>query len=311
MVDRFWKYHKEIIRNRPEIFERPDIGDGRPPVFLHHAVESNVLMAPDILESDRARLMDYIPMRERHRWFRSMSSSQAIALSVFGNLNMYGCLNLLNELHDEQGCPIFGEEPITSENFRMEYKVDSLGEPRPTSLDALITGKHPVAIECKLMEFEVGSCSRPRLRKSDSNYERDLCNGSYTVQRKRENRCSLAEIGVKYWCHIPAVFKWTADADLAPCPLRANYQLVRNLLAVSVPSDSMPSAAGHVVLVCDERNPAFQKGGKGNIAYEETRNALLEPDRLKRCSWQQIVRIIREEKRLSWLADRLKAKYGF
>ena len=52
----------------------------------------------------------------------------------------------------------------------------------------------------------------------------------------------------------------------------------------------MPSGAGHVVLVYDERNPAFQKGGKGYAAYEETRNALLEPDRLKKCSWQQIAR---------------------
>jgi len=64
--------------------------------------------------------------------------------------------------------------------------------------------------------------------------------------------------------------------------LRANYQLVRNLLAVSVPSDAMPSGAGHVVLVHDERNPAFQAGGKGYTAYEETRNALHEPERLKR-----------------------------
>ena len=163
MVARFWRYQKEAFRDRPEIFERPDMGDGRPPVFLRHAAESNVLMAPDISGEDRSRLLREIPPRERHRWFRSMSSSQAIALSVFGNLKMYGLLGLLNGLHDEQGRPIFGDEAITPENFRMEYKVDSLGEPRPTSLDALITGKHPVAIECKLTEPDVGSCSRPNL----------------------------------------------------------------------------------------------------------------------------------------------------
>ena len=163
MVARFWRYQKEFFRDRPEIFEHPDMGDGRPPVFLRHAAESNVLMAPDISGEDRSRLLGEIPPRERHRWFRSMSSSQAIALSVFGNLKMYGLLGLLNGLHDEQGRPIFGDEAITSENFRMEYKVDSLGEPRPTSLDALITGKHPVAIECKLTESDVGSCSRPHL----------------------------------------------------------------------------------------------------------------------------------------------------
>jgi hypothetical protein len=239
-----------------------------------------------------------------------MSSSQAIALSVFGNLKVYGFLGLLNGQHDEQGRPIFGDETITSENFRMEYKVDFLGEPRSTSLDALITGKHPVAIECKLMETEVGSCSRPTIKDSKPNYEKDLCDGTYTVQRGRSTRCSLTEIGVKYWSHVPGIFKWSADADMVPCPLRANYQFVRNLLAVSVPSDAMSSGAGHVVLVYDERNPAFQKGGKGDAAYVETRNALREPDRLKRCSWQQIAGLICREKRLSWLADQLEGKFG-
>jgi hypothetical protein len=239
-----------------------------------------------------------------------MSSSQAIAQSVFGNLKIYGALGLMNELSDEHVRPIFGKEVITPKNFQMEYKVDSLGEPRPTSLDALITGKRPVAIECKLMEFEVGSCSRPLLKRSASNYEKDFCDGTYTVQRGRTSRCSLTEIGVKYWDHVPRVFKWKANTDLDPCPLRANYQLVMNLLAVSVPSDVMPSGAGHVVLVYDERNPAFQEGGKGYAAYEETRNALREPERLRRYSWQQIAQVIRGEKRLLWLTDKLEAKYG-
>jgi hypothetical protein len=310
MVARFWRYYKEAFRDRPKIFEHPQMLDGRPPVFLPHSVEYNVLAAPDISREERGRLLGEISIRERHRWFGSMKSSQAIALSVFGNLKMYGFLGLLNKLHDEQGCPIFGDESITSENFRMEYRIDSLGEPRPTSLDALIAGKHPVAIECKLMETEVGECSRPNLKESVSNYERDFCDGTYTVQNGRNSRCSLTEIGVKYWSHVPRVFKWAEDADLKPCPLRANYQLVRNLLAVSVPIDAMPSGEGHVVLVYDERNPAFQGGGKGYVAYEETRNALLESDRLKKCSWQQMVRNIREEKRLSWLADQLAVKYG-
>ena len=311
MVARFWRYQEKEFCARPEIFELPDMGIGRPPVFLRHAVESNVLMAPGKQGEDRSRLLREIPPRERHRWFRSMSSSQAIALSVFGNLKVYGLLGILNRLHDEQGHPIFGDEAITPENFRMEYKVDSLVEPRPTSLDALITGKHSVAIECKLTEPDMGNCSRPNLKKSDSNYEKDLCDGTYTAQRGRTSRCSLTEIGVNYWSHVPRVFRWPADADLAPCPSRTNYQLVRNLLAVSVPSDAMPIGGGHVVLVYDERNPAFQKGGKGFVAYEVTRDALLEPEKLRKCSWQQITRIIRDGKRLSWLADQLEAKYGF
>ena len=293
-----------------ELFERPEMPGGRPPVFHTQAADFNVLMAPDISREDRKRLLDDIPFRERHRWFRSMTSSQALALSVYGNLKLYGIMSLLNELHDEDGTPIFGTEAITSENFKMEHKVDSLGDPRPTSLDALITGKHPVAIECKLMESEVGSCSRPRLTERDSNYDKDFCNGTYTVQRNRTSRCSLTEIGVEYWDYVTRVFKWESDVDLAPCPLRSNYQLVRNLLAVSVPSDAMPSATGHVVLVYDERNPAFLDGGKGDAAYKQTRNALQESDRLKRCSWQQIVRLIRGKQCLTWLTDQLEEKYG-
>jgi hypothetical protein len=310
MVARFWRYQKDAFRNSTEIFEHPKMQDGRPPVFLPHSAELNVLMATGISQEARKNLINEIPVRERHRWFGSMKSSQAIALSIFGNLKMYGLLDLLNGLHDEQGRSIFGEEMIIPENFRMEYKVDFLGEPSQTSLDALITGKHPVAIECKLTESDVGSCSRPNLTDKDSNYEKDFCDGTYTVQRGRTTRCSLTEIGIKYWSYVPRIFKWPADANLAPCPLRANYQLVRNLLAVSVPSDAMPAGAGHVVLVYDERNPAFRAGGKGYAAFEETRNALREPDRLMKCSWQQIARIIREEKRLSWLADQLEAKYG-
>lgn len=311
MVARFWRYQKEYFRDRPGIFERTDRGEGRPPVFLRLTDRYNVITVPGISGDDRNRLLGEIPVQERHRWFRSMSSSQAIALSVFGNLKLYGLLDLLNELHDEQGRPIFGDETITSENFRMEYKVNSLGEPRPTSLDAFIAGKHPVAIECKLTEPDVGSCSRPRLTERDSNYERDLCDGTYTIQKKRATRCSLTEIKIQYWNHVPRVFKWPVDVDLVPCPLRTNYQLVRNLLAVSAQIDDMPSGAGHAVLVYDERNPAFQEGGKGYGAYEETQGALLEPERLRKCSWQQIACLIRGEKSLSWLATQLDAKYGF
>jgi hypothetical protein len=160
------------------------------------------------------------------------------------------------------------------------------------------------------MEPEVGSCSRPKLKKTDSNYAKDLCDGTYTFQRGRTSRCSLTEIGVGYWKHLPRVFNWPVDADPVPCPLRANYQLVRNLLAVSVTSDVTSSGNGHVVLVYDKRNPAFQDGGKGYEAYEETRNALREPERLRRCSWQQIACVLRREKRLLWLSDQLEAKYG-
>ncbi|TET51218.1 MAG: hypothetical protein E3J64_07250 [Anaerolineales bacterium] len=194
----------------------------------------------------------------------------------------------------------------------MEYHVDCLGEPRPTSLDGYFDGDYRVAIECKFTETDVGSCSRPRLKPGDSNYERDHCVGDYSRQRGRTERCSLTEIGVRYWRHVPSLFSWPSDTDLSTCPLNKNYQLVRNILAVGVGIDGRASPArGHVALVYDERNPAFTDGGDGYAAYSETRHALREPGMLRRCSWQRIIQHIRHKRYLPWLTEDLALKYGF
>jgi len=96
-----------------------------------------------------------------------------------------------------------------------------------------------------------------------------------------------------------------------PCPVNKNYQLVRNILAACVDSEGNASIEhGHVVLVYDERNPAFLQGGKGGKSYEETRNALREPTTLRKCSWQQIVAHLRDQGVLPWLIENLNQKYG-
>jgi hypothetical protein len=48
------------------------------------------------------------------------------------------------------------------------------------------------------------------------------------------------------------------------------------------------------VPIYDERNPAFQDGGLGLIAYIETKEALQEPTMLRKCSWQRIVQHLRK-----------------
>lgn len=311
LIDRFWAYQKEYFPKLDEYFDRRESPDGRPPVFLRNRAAHNILIDPRASQPQRELLVNQIPPRERHRWFRSMTSSQAIAQSVFGNLKLYDCLLLLNELTDDDGSRLFGEERVSADNFFMERKVDSLGEPQPTSLDGFISGDYRVAIECKLTESEVGSCSRPQLKEKASNYEPDFCEGTYTRQRGRTSRCSLTERGVLYWRFVSEVFRWSRDTNLVPCPLYENYQLVRNILAVAVRDGSASLGRGHVVLVYDERNPAYQPGGKGYRAFEETRSALHEPGMLKRCSWQRIVQVVREKSDLQWLAELLEAKYGF
>jgi hypothetical protein len=98
------------------------------------------------------------------------------------------------------------------------------------------------------------------------------------------------------------------------CPLDANYQLVRNVLAVTVSTTGVSSATnGHIVLIYDGRNPAFAEGGRGHAAYLETKRALRPAyaHALRRCRWQTLVGALRDAQPTSWLAAELALKYGF
>ncbi len=309
---RYWEYQKS---SQFSIFERPYADGGRPPVFIRsEGAWQNVITNPDMSkasEEKKKKLLDLIPKGEWHKWFGSMNSSQALAQSVLGNLFVYDSLHYLSELKDDEGMDLFGSANFKSDNFEMEHKIDYLGEPRPTSLDGYISGDYRIAIECKFTEAEVGPCSRPQLTPKDSNYESDYCNGTYSVQRARNTRCSLTERKIEYWQYVPQLFKWKSDDDITPCPLKLNYQLVRNILAVGVkPNRTVSLNDGHALLIYDERNPAFKPGGDGFNAYTETREALRKPTMLRKCSWQHIVKHIRKKNTLSWLTESLDQKYG-
>ena len=308
---RYWEYQKSQFSNGQRFFERLYAQDGRPPVFITSESWRNIIIHPTASQQEIDKLLSLVPEEEKHKWFRSMNSSQALAQSILGNLAINGSLHYLSEIKDDEGQNLFGKAQISSNNFAMEYKVSYLGEPRPTSLDGYVSGDYRIAIECKFTEAELGTCSRPRLTPTDSNYESEHCNGTYSIQRARKERCSLTEIGVLYWHYVPSLFKWKNDNDLIPCPLNRNYQLVRNVLAAGVKPDGTVSVNnGHVVLIYDERNPAFQNGGDGMVAYMETQKALQEPTMLRKCSWQRIVQHIREKDILSWLTENLTLKYG-
>ena len=311
LVSRYWAYQQFFFPQIETYFERPFAPDGRPPVFLVHQAWHNVITKPDATPEELSQLSNLLPPWERHKWFRSMNSSQAIAQSVLGNLAIYNHLDCLTDLRDDEGEPLFGKAQVSPENFAMEHKIKYLGEPRPTSLDGFVSGAYRVAIECKFTEAEVGCCSRPLLRPSASNHNTDFCNGTFTQQLSRKERCSLTEIGVLYWKYVPELFQWQNEIDLIPCPLDKNYQLVRNILAVCVqPDGTVSPESGHVVLIYDERNPAFQAGGNGFIAFAETRQALKVGGLLKKCSWQHIVNHLKEKALLPWLTEQLELKYG-
>jgi hypothetical protein len=94
--------------------------------------------------------------------------------------------------------------------------------------------------------------------------------------------------------------------------LRHTYQLIRNILAVCVQQDgAINEQKGHVVLVYDERNPAFQPNGKGWEAWQIVKKELKNPILLQKCTWQQIISAMRRDPELLWLTDLLRLKYGF
>ena len=293
---RYWQYQKSKFSNERVLFERVHAPDGRPPVFIRSESWRNVIINPDASEQEKGKLLALVFEGERHKWFGSMNSSQALAQSIFGNLATHGFLQDLSELKDDEGMDLFGKTMFSSNDFAMEYKVNYLGEPRSTSLDGYIAGDYQIAIECKFTEADVGPCSRPQLRSTASNYETEYCNGTYSIQRARKERCSLTEVGILYWRYVSHLFKWNTNNDLAPCPLNKNYQLVRNILAAGVKSDgSVSFDNGHAVLIYDERNPSFQKGGSGWVSYSDIRSALQQPTMLRKCSWQKIVKYLKNK----------------
>ena len=310
LSQRYWEYRRSKFPAGQAFFDQPHPRGVRPPVFCVGEAWRNVIVKPNASQQETDRLLGLVSVLDRHKLFGSMNSSQALAQSVLGNLAIHGLLSSLTELLDDNGMTLFGKAQIL-DNFAMEFKADYLGEPRRTSLDGYIGGDYRLAIECKFTEPDVGTCSRPRLTPADSKYASEHCNRTYSKQRTRKARCTLTELGVLYWQYVTRLFCWNSDQDLSPCPLDANYQLVRNILAIGVrPSGEVSSTDGHVVLIYDERNPAFQEGGKGFRAFAATRLALREPAMLRKCSWQRVIQYMRNEGTLPWLTEQLALKYG-
>lgn len=277
---------------------------GRPPVLASGLSLNNVLVPPNGSKADDIRAA--IPWNQRHRWFRSLKSSQALTQSVFGALRAFNRLDLLRNVPAECGRPAFFDNH-PGWTFDFEHEVRCLKEPRPTSVDVLLSGPNGrVAVECKFMERDFGTCSRPRLSPSDAQY----CDGNYRVQGGRVDRCTLTEIGVRYWDYLPALFNWPADRDHNPCLFRDVYQLARNALAATLTSAGKLDYRGHVLVVYDARNPEFQAGGKAKKQWALAIAARHMPRLLRRLSWQSLLAAIAHASELAYLVSGVREKYG-
>jgi hypothetical protein len=302
---RFWDYRRTSFAAEGDLFD-PNHSEGKsPPVFRREFAERNLLLPSTAGSGIRAAITAMIPLTERHRWFASMSSSQALAQSVFASFATLGRLDAVENLASRDGYPAFFETADLYQ-LKLEHQVATLGEPRPTSVDVFFSGPQTVAVEVKFTEAEFG-----RLRPEEAGFAQDHCDGSFSVQRDRQSRCSLSERGILYWQFLPQFFAWSATKDHRPCPLAFIYQLVRNVLAVCVSEDGVPAAGGgNVLVVYDKRNPAFQPGGEADAAWWAAVRALRFPRLLRRVSWHSIASRVARFPDLAWLAVGLEDKYG-
>jgi len=288
LLSSFKKYREKRFSQQDELFD-----ERWNHVFKTRYAEYN-LFDPE--------LGKLLKKQRRHRWFRSMGSSQALAVSVFGSMIYRGDLQFLSKINDDRGHPLLlGFELHGKHDF--DHPVKTLNEPKPTQVDLFLPGKdYRVAIECKLWEPDLGACSQvPK-----------ACNGCYSSQTGRMPgyRCALTEKGIKYWDYIPQLFHWLSDVD-QPCPIWKPYQLVRNVLAASVdPINGEISGANVAVLIYDARNPAFSSGGNADKQFQCVQSALKNSISLKRTTWQMIAESIKEHGRYGKLLEWLDEKFG-
>ena len=143
------------------------------------------------------------------------------------------------------------------------------------------------------------------------NDERDHGGGSYTRQRGRRTICSLTETSVRYWQYWPALFDWSADRNMNPCPLDGTDPRARHVLAACVEPDGPVDADGDQALVIyDARHPAFLPGGEAAQQWEAATGARVRRPRRRRCSWQRLVAHRSNDPDVAWLVNGLAAQDG-
>ena len=273
-----------------------------PPVLSREAAHLNIIVPDEPAAAATIRAL--IPTGHRHTHFGSLRSSQALAQSVFGLIQVLGRQAKLAQVTAECGRPAFGHWE-DGWKFELEHEVRTLGEPRPTSIDVLMRREgYQIAVECKFTEAEFGRCSRMQIKPKDEESMRKSCDGSYTVQQGRQERCALTEIGVRYWDYLPHLFGWARDVDHMPCTFGDVYQLARNAMAVT-----QSCQTGHVLVVYDEDNPAFGPDGFARRQWDAAVTACRQPGLLRRVSWQALLTAVVQDPLLEPVMTNVRAKY--
>src|SRR5688500_15493569 len=101
LISGFWDYRERSFGAAGHKFESVEPKLHRPPVFTSSHADENVIVRRNGSDNEATAIRALIPIAQRHRWFRSMRSSQALAQSVFGNLIVRGRLDALAGLQSE------------------------------------------------------------------------------------------------------------------------------------------------------------------------------------------------------------------
>ena len=151
---------------------------------------------------------------------------------------------------------------------------------------------------------------RARLHPCDSSFDSRFCDGTYTRQAGRKERCALTTAGIGYWDLLPDLFHWPAHEDMLPCPFGISYQLGRTALAAAWREGRLSTDRAHVLVIYDERNPAFAPAGLADRQWQVASKASRIPGYLRRVSWQALAGHLAAYPDLGWLVQALERKYG-
>jgi len=240
----------------------------------------------------------------------SLRSAQTLARALFDGAQRVGCLGVLGSLLAEDGYPAL--PGIATASLQHDHVVRLPGEAAPVPVDLRVIGTPEIFVDVKFTEARFGICDKPGLKATDPDFARDLCTGAYRVQNHRRSRCALTEQGGGIWHHMPALFDWDAASDLDPCPLFDAFQLARLVLAACAePDGSIATADRHVLVIYDDRSPAFWPGGEADAQWLETVRHLRHPRLLRRVSWQAVIRHLAPEPALAGLLTELRDRYDF
>ena len=154
---RFWDYAEREFGDRRDLFGKFKRSSRCPPVFRRRSAEHNLLFPPGVEPRVRQAIVRSLSASERHRYFGSMRSSQALAQSVFGSLAAVGKADALAGLTDDDGLLTVR----SGVRVQLEHLVRHLGEPSPTSVSGSATGNRCREAEYAACPYNPTTSSNP------------------------------------------------------------------------------------------------------------------------------------------------------